>query len=180
MGGYCYINNAAVAAQHLLEQSGKRIAVLDLDYHAGNGTQDIFYSSPDVLVISLHCDPADEYPYHIGFEEETGEGAGLGFHWNLPLPPGTDDTTYLQAVESAVNRIREYQPSYLVVSFGVDISIHDPLGNFQITDDALLAAARMIAKLHRPTLVVQEGGYASSALGTSVVSFINGFYEDQA
>src|SRR5512138_3185629 len=122
--GYCFINNASVAA-HWLSAKGK-VAVLDIDYHCGNGTQDIFYERADVLTISLHADPNFEYPYYAGYINETGTGAGLGFHHNFPLEKGTTDAQYLSALDEALNLISKFAPNYLLVSAGMDLYTDDP------------------------------------------------------
>lgn len=172
-GGYCFINNAAVAA-HWLSSQG-RVAVLDIDYHAGNGTQDIFYERADVLTLSLHADPDFEYPHFIGFADERGRGRGLGFHHNFPLPKGTDDTAYLTALEEALARIREYSPSYLVVSAGMDIYAEDPLGAIKVSTAGIGEIGRRIASLGLPAVIVMEGGYANEALGRNITAFLSNF-----
>ncbi len=172
-GGYCFLNNAAVAA-HWLSSQG-RVAVLDIDYHAGNGTQDIFYERADVLTLSLHADPDFEYPHFIGFADERGQGRGLGFHHNFPLPKGTDDTAYLRALEEALARIREYSPSYLVVSAGMDIYAEDPLGTIKISTAGIGEIGRRIASLGLPAVIVMEGGYANEALGRNITAFLSNF-----
>jgi acetoin utilization deacetylase AcuC-like enzyme len=172
-GGYCYINNAAVAA-HWLTQFG-RVAILDIDYHAGNGTQDIFYNRADVLTISIHADPSYEYPYYSGYPDETGAGEGLGCHHNFPLPFGADDQAYLAALEQALNRISGYTPSFLVISAGMDIYGEDPLGKIRVSTQGIAQIGQEIASLNLPTLVVMEGGYNNAALGTNVRAFLENF-----
>ncbi|HEX2696607.1 MAG TPA: histone deacetylase family protein [Anaerolineales bacterium] len=169
--GYCFINNAAVAANWL--SSKGKVAVLDIDYHAGNGTQDIFYNRADVLTISIHCDPDYEYPHFIGFSDETGAGRGLGFHHNFPLPAGTDDAAYLAALDKALEVITAYDPTYLVVSAGMDVYKDDPLGTFKVTRDGIQEIGKRIAGLRLPTLVVMEGGYANEELGENVKTFLS-------
>lgn len=169
-GGYCYINNAAVAA-HWLSARG-RVAVLDIDYHAGNGTQDIFYTRADVLTLSIHADPDFEYPYYSGYANEIGAGPGLDFHQNYPLPAGTDDAAYLSALDDALGRIRAFGATYLVVSAGMDLYGGDPLGTFRITRAGIGAIGRRIGALGLPTLVVMEGGYNNAALGENVVTLL--------
>lgn len=172
-GGYCYINNAAVAA-HWLTRFG-RVAVLDVDYHAGNGTQDIFYERADVLTLSIHADPDDEYPYFSGYPEETGAGAGLGYHHNFVLPAGAEDRLYLETLERALERLVAYQPAFLVVSAGMDIYSEDPLGKIRVSTAGIAAIGRRIAALRLPTLIVMEGGYATDALGRNVMAFLEAF-----
>ncbi len=168
-GGYCYINNAAVAANWL--SSRGKVAILDVDYHAGNGTQDIFYTRPDVLTISLHGDPDFDYPYYTGYVHETGSGRGRGFHRNFPLPAGADDAFYLTLLDRVLKMIRVFGPQFLVVSVGMDIYEHDPLGHFKITREGIGRISQRIAELHMPTLAVMEGGYNTEALGDNVVTF---------
>ncbi len=172
-GGYCYINNAAVAA-HWLTQLGK-VALLDIDYHAGNGTQDIFYNRSDVLTISIHADPNDEYPYYCGYPDEIGTGEGLGQHRNFPLASGTDDQTYLAVLEQALNITNDYAPFFLVVSAGMDIYGEDPLGKIRVTTQGIAKIGQEIARLNLPTLIVMEGGYNHAALGTNIVAFLDAF-----
>ncbi|MFN8412378.1 MAG: histone deacetylase family protein [Anaerolineales bacterium] len=172
-GGYCFINNAAVAA-NWLSTKGK-VALLDIDYHAGNGTQDIFYERNDVLTISIHGDPDFEYPYYIGFADETGTGKGLGFHKNFPLPKGTNDSNYLQALDQALEMIREFAPIYLVLSAGMDLFDGDPLGTFCVSQNGIGEIGKRIAGLNLPTTIIMEGGYANEALGTNIVTLLENF-----
>jgi acetoin utilization deacetylase AcuC-like enzyme/GNAT superfamily N-acetyltransferase len=157
-GGFCYLNNAAVAA-HFLAGTGK-VALLDIDYHHGNGAQDIFYARDDVLTLSIHGHPRHAYPNFSGYADERGEGPGLGFNRNWPLEPPVDDARYLKVLDEALGAIRRFRPQYLVVSLGFDIMRGDPTGSFDITADGLQEIAARIAHLGLPTLVVQEGGYA--------------------
>ncbi len=172
-GGYCFINNAAVAA-HWLSAKGK-VALLDVDYHCGNGTQDIFYERSDVLTISIHADPNIEYPYYAGYADETGSGAGLGFHRNFPLAKGTGNTCYLSAMESALDRIRGFAPKYLVVSAGMDIYADDPLGTIGVTTEGIAEIGKRISTLDLPTVIVMEGGYNNEMLGRNLVGFLGEF-----
>ncbi len=172
-GGYCYINNAAVAA-NWLSAHGK-VALLDIDYHAGNGTQDIFYERADVLSISIHADPDFEYPYFAGYADETGAGAGAGFHRNFPLPLGADDSVYQKALDQALELIQNFAPKFLVISAGMDIYGEDPLGKIRVTASGIEQIGAKIAALGLPTLVVMEGGYNNDALGTNVVNFLGAF-----
>lgn len=176
-GGYCYFNNAASAA-HQLSLRGKT-AVLDIDYHAGNGTQDIFYERADVLTISIHADPAEEYPYYSGYAEERGAGAGLGFHRNFPLPAGIADAAYLSTLEQALKLIREFEPAYLVVSAGMDIYSEDPLGKIKVTREGIVEIGRQIENLNLPTVITLEGGYNNDALGGNVAAFLSAFVRSQ-
>ena len=172
-GGYCFINNAAAAA-HWLSSKGN-VAVLDVDYHCGNGTQDIFYSRDDVKTVSIHADPDFEYPHYIGFAKERGRGRGFGFHHNFPLPAGTDDEAYLETLDRALELIREYKPRYLVVSAGMDIYADDPLGVIKVTTNGINEIGRRIASLNLPTVIVMEGGYNNDALGKNILAFLGEF-----
>jgi acetoin utilization deacetylase AcuC-like enzyme len=172
-GGYCFFNNAAIAAEWLCRFG--RVAILDVDYHAGNGTQDIFYSRSDVLTVSIHADPAFEYPRYAGFANETGVGAGTGFHRNFPLPAGTDQPRYLKALAEALELINRFKPKYLVVSAGMDIYKDEPLGSFQLTQDDIYQIGQRIAASGLPTLIVMEGGYHISSLGDNFVAFLEPF-----
>jgi len=169
-GGYCFINNAAVAANWL--SSKGRVAVLDVDYHCGNGTQDIFYARDDVLTISIHADPDYEYPSYFGYADETGAGKGIGYHQNFPLPAGTDDAAYLETLDQALQRIREFNPDYLVLSAGMDIYADDPLGTIKVTTEGIRNIAQKIASLNLPTAIIMEGGYNNDALGRNILAFL--------
>jgi acetoin utilization deacetylase AcuC-like enzyme len=174
LGGYCYLNNAAIAAEAALG-AGRRVAILDIDYHHGNGTQDIFYTRGDVPFVSIHADPRTDYPYFWGHADETGEGQGEGATLNLPLPRGTNIADYLPALDRALERIAAHAPDLLVVSFGADTYEADPISFFRIgTADYAVLGAR-IASLNTPTLIVMEGGYAVDALGANVASFLSLF-----
>lgn len=169
-GGYCFINNASVAANWL--SSKGKVALLDMDYHCGNGTQDIFYERDDVLTISIHADPNFEYPHYWGYADETGSGAGLGFHKNLPLEKGTDNVSYFAALEEALGLIRTFDPKHLVISAGMDIYADDPLGTIKVTTEGIGEIGKRIAALDLPTVVVMEGGYANEVLGRNIVAFL--------
>lgn len=176
-GGFCYLNNAAIAARYLQQGQPARVAILDVDYHHGNGTQEIFYSDPSILFVSLHADPDVEYPFFWGGAEERGEGAGAGFNLNLPLPQGTGDREYLAALERGLASVREYAPQYLVISLGLDIAQGDPasLAGFAVTTAGFHAIGEQIAALAVPTLIVQEGGYRLDTLGENAVAFLRAF-----
>jgi acetoin utilization deacetylase AcuC-like enzyme len=169
-GGYCFINNASVTANWL--SSNGTVALLDIDYHCGNGTQDIFYERNDVLTISIHADPNFEYPHYWGYAHETGSGAGLGFHKNFPMQKGVDDAGYLLTLDEALNLIREFQPNYLVVSAGMDIYTDDPLGTIKVTTEGIGKIGERIASMELPMVIVMEGGYANEVLGKNVVTFL--------
>ena len=175
MGGYCYVNNAAVAAQSLLEAGATRIAILDIDYHHGNGTQEIFYARDDVLVVNLHGDPVFEYPFFLGHASETGAGAGQGFNLNLPLPAGTTFDAWLAALEVACTRVVRFAPDALVVSLGVDTFKDDPISQFRLDSEDYLRVGQRIAALGLKTLFVMEGGYAVDAIGVNAVNVLAGF-----
>jgi acetoin utilization deacetylase AcuC-like enzyme len=179
-GGYCFLNNAAIAAQYLRDQGAARVAILDVDFHHGNGTQDIFYERPDVLYVSLHGDPADAFPYFSGYADETGSGAGKGFTLNLPLPPGTGFSVWQQALRAALERIAAFRADALVVSLGVDTFAEDPISFFRLQSADFSSYGRMIGGCALPTLFVLEGGYAVRAIGINVVNVLTGFEAAQA
>ncbi len=174
-GGYCYLNNAAIAAQSLLDAGAARVAILDVDYHHGNGTQEIFWSRPDVLFISIHGDPNFEYPFLSGYADEIGAGAGEGSTLNLPLPAGTNWDGWGAALELACRRIELYGPDILIVSLGVDTFKQDPISQFKLDHPDYLRMGERIAKLSRPTLFVMEGGYAVAEIGINAVNVLQGF-----
>ena len=173
--GYCYINNAALAANVILQN--RSVAILDIDYHAGNGTQQIFYENPQVPVCSIHADPANEYPYFAGFANETGSGAGLGFHKNLPLPSGTDPEAYINTLSEALEWLASKPTDTLVLSAGFDTYKDDPLGCFKLTTDTYHTIGSLISKLGKPVLVVLEGGYKISMLPTNLLALLHGLSE---
>ena len=179
IGGYCFYNNAAIAAEAVLARGAERVAILDVDFHHGNGTQQIFYTRSDVLFASIHADPAHHYPHFMGYADERGADDGLGFNLNLPLPPGTGDEPWLQALDTALEAIRSFAPSYLVVSAGFDTFEGDPVaehgGAFTLTVAAYPETGRRIAALGIPTLFVQEGGYGIAALGQNAAGLLGGF-----
>lgn len=178
-GGFCYLNNAATAVRHLQAgaPAGTRVAVLDVDYHHGNGTQSIFYADPSVLYCSLHADPDWEYPYYWGAADERGAGPGEGFNRNWPLPPATDDARYLAALDEAVAAIRAFAPRYLVVSAGFDLVAGDPvaIAGFAVSTAGVGAIGQKIAQLDLPTVIVQEGGYLLERLGANALAFLRPF-----
>lgn len=173
-GGYCFFNNAAVAAQAWTE-AGARVAILDVDYHHGNGTQDLFYRRDDVLVISIHADPAEEYPFYWGHADERGEGPGRGYNHNLPLPWGTGWTGYREALDQALSLVAAFKPDGLVVSLGLDTYAQDPIARFALTSDDYPLLGRAIATLNLPTLFVLEGGYHLATLGHHTVAVLRSF-----
>ena len=174
-GGYCFLNNAAIAAQFLRDHGAARVAVLDVDFHHGNGTQDIFYERADVLFVSIHGDPAEAFPYFSGYADETGTGAGAGFNVNLPLPRATAFPTWRAALESGLIRIRDFGADAVVVSLGVDTFAGDPISFFRLESRDFETYGRLIAGCQRPTLFVLEGGYAVAEVGINVVNVLTGF-----
>lgn len=176
-GGYCFLNNAAIAAQRFLDQGAERVAVLDIDFHHGNGTQDIFYARDDVLCCSLHGQPEDAYPYFLGYKDETGSGAGEGYNVNYPMPAGTPYAVWGKALDQACKRIKRYGPDALVVSLGVDTFKEDPISFFKLDSEDYLACGARIAKLKLPTLFCFEGGYAIEAVGVNTVNVLQGFLD---
>jgi acetoin utilization deacetylase AcuC-like enzyme len=173
-GGFCFINNSAVAAQVLRGKSA-RVAILDIDLHHGNGTQGIFYARPDVLTVSLHADPVRFYPFFWGHADERGEGAGLGCNLNLPLARKSGDAAFLVALEVAFRRIRAFSADALVVALGLDAFEGDPFGGLSVTTPGFSRIGEAIAGLRLPTTIVQEGGYLCDALGDNLTAFLTGF-----
>jgi acetoin utilization deacetylase AcuC-like enzyme len=174
LGGYSYLSNAAIAAEHAVA-AGRRVAILDVDYHHGNGTQDIFCARGDVAFASIHADPGTDYPFFWGHADETGIGEGEGATLNLPLPRGTDWTGYAPALAQALDWIERHEPDLLVASFGADTYKGDPISHFKLKTSDYAPMARRIASLGLPTVVVMEGGYAIEALGANVAEFLSGF-----
>jgi acetoin utilization deacetylase AcuC-like enzyme len=177
-GGYCFLNNAALAAQRLRDGGPERVALLDVDYHHGNGTQTIFYDRPDVLTVSIHADPRLEFPFFIGLADETGAGAGEGRNRNLPLPWGTTwSGGYADALDTALATVHDFGPEALVVSLGVDTYEHDPISRFKLVADDYAPLGAAIRRLGRPTLFVMEGGYHLDSIGPNVASVLRGFLD---
>lgn len=172
-GGYGLLNYSAAAIAYLAERVG-RVAVLDVDYHHGNGTQQIFYQRADVLYVSLHADPDRAYPYFIGWADERGSGAGEGFNVNLPLPAGCTNDDYLAALAAALQRVAEHDAAVLVVSLGLDTYGQDPIGDFALSTDVYHDVGRRVAGLGLPTLVLQEGGYFIPKLGVNARTWLRG------
>jgi acetoin utilization deacetylase AcuC-like enzyme len=175
LGGYSYLSNAAIAAEHALAAGRRRVAILDVDYHHGNGTQDIFYRRADVAFVSIHADPATDYPYFWGHADEIGAGDGGGATLNLPLPRGTGWSTYAPALDEALDWIARHEPELLIVSYGADTHAADSISFFELQTDDYPKMARRIAGLALPTVIVMEGGYAVEALGANVAAFLGGF-----
>lgn len=171
-GGFCYFNNAAVAANYMSKYG--RVAMLDVDYHHGNGQQDIFYTSSKILTVSIHGHPNFAYPYFSGFAEEKGEGEGVGFNINYPMPETLESSKYRETLNHALEKIKKFRPDFLVVCLGLDTGKGDPTGTWQLKPDDFKKNGEMIKSLKLPTLVVQEGGYRQSSLGSNVKNFFVG------
>jgi acetoin utilization deacetylase AcuC-like enzyme len=174
-GGYCFLNNAALAAQALLDEGARRVAVLDVDYHHGNGTQSLFYERADVLTVSIHGDPRTEYPFYLGHADERGAGDAEGCNLNLPLPVGTDFVRWHAALMTAMQRIVEFGPDALVVALGVDTFKGDPISGFRLESEHYTRVGRDIASMRLPVAFTLEGGYAVEAMGVNVVNVLEGF-----
>jgi acetoin utilization deacetylase AcuC-like enzyme len=177
-GGFCFLNNSAIAATRLLarsQQSGARVAILDIDVHHGNGTQGIFYERDDVLTVSIHADPSNYFPFYTGYSDETGSGAGKGFNLNIPLEHGLGDEAFVAAIRDGLSRIKEYAPAALVLALGLDASEHDPIGALKVTTNGFSLAAETIADIGLPTAIIQEGGYLCDALPKNLAAFLEAF-----
>ena len=173
-GGFCFLNNSAIAAERL-RTKGFRPAILDVDVHHGNGTQGIFYHRDDVLTVSIHADPERFYPFFWGHAHERGSGAGLGYNLNLPLARGTDDAGYLAALDIALNRIASFGADVVVVALGLDAFVGDPFRGLAVTTAGFGRIGAAIAGLGLPSLFVQEGGYLCDELGDNLASVLDGF-----
>jgi acetoin utilization deacetylase AcuC-like enzyme len=177
-GGFCFLNNSAIAATRLLagaQQAGARVAILDIDVHHGNGTQGIFYERDDVLTVSIHADPSNYFPFYTGYSDETGAGAGEGYNLNIPLAHGLGDDAFVAAIEHGLGRIKEFAPTALVLALGLDASEHDPIGALKVTTEGFSRAATLIADADLPTAIVQEGGYLCDALPRNLAAFLAAF-----
>lgn len=175
MGGYSYLNNAAIAAETALAGGASRVAILDVDYHHGNGTQDIFYDRGDVLFVSLHATPSTDYPFYWGHADETGEGAGVGANLNIPLPRGTEWESYRAAMAIGLEAVRNFAPDVMIVSYGADTFEEDPISYFKIKTSEYEVMSTDIAALCLPTVICMEGGYAVEHLGANLAAFLAGF-----
>lgn len=173
-GGFCYINNAAIAAQRLSHQ-GRRVAIIDTDVHHGQGIQEIFYTRDDVLYVSIHADPTNFYPVVAGFEDERGAGRGYGMNINLPMPHGSSEAVFFEKLATAVKAIEAFQPDYLVHSLGFDIYELDPQTKVSVTTEGFRRLGRTISNLKKPTVIVQEGGYHYDTLAENLKAFMDGF-----
>lgn len=174
-GGYCFLNNAAICAQAARDNGAKKVCILDVDFHHGNGTQDIFYQRDDVLTISLHGDPESNFPYYLGYAEETGEDQGLGFNLNLPLADGTDMPQWSNAFTTAAAKIAAFQPDILIVALGVDTFEDDPISSFSLSTQDYLSMGQLIADLKLPSIFLMEGGYDVGPIGQNVFNVLDGF-----
>ncbi len=172
--GFCYLNNAAIAAERLRKHFG-RVAILDVDAHHGDGTQEIFYRRDDVLTVSVHVDPEHYYPFFIGYEDETGHGKGQGYNLNIPIPPRAPDAAFHAAIDAGLERIAEFGADALIVSLGYDSHIEDPIGLLSVTTQGFRGVGSRVSAAGLPTLVVQEGGYQVSVIGDCLVEFLDGF-----
>lgn len=173
-GGFCYFNSSAVAANYLSRYG--RVAILDVDFHHGNGTQDIFYHRADVLTVSIHGDPHFAYPHFAGFADETGEGEGKGYNINLPLPEKTSIDRYHRTLAKALKKIADYKPAFLVIALGLDTAKADPTGSWTLAAKDFYQNGQLIGGLKLPTLVVQEGGYRTRTLGSNARHFFEGLW----
>ncbi len=174
-GGYCYLNNAAIAAQRLLDSGRTRVAIVDVDYHHGNGTQDIFYGRNDVLYCSVHADPTHDFPYYLGHADEVGDGEGAGFNHNEPLPLGTGFADWSAALGRCLDQVAERGCEALVVSLGVDTYEADPISHFRLAGADFATMGRLLGAVELPTVFVMEGGYAVDDLGRNVANVLDGF-----
>ncbi|MDX1400428.1 MAG: histone deacetylase family protein [Kiloniellales bacterium] len=174
-GGYCFLNNAAIVAQAFHDQGASRVAILDVDFHHGNGTQDIFYQRDDTLFLSLHGSPEQAFPYFLGYKDEIGRGPGEGMTANYPMVPGTAYDVWGEALGAACRRIEDFGPDALVVSLGVDTFKDDPISFFKLDSDDFKSYGRKLADLARPTVFVMEGGYAVEEIGVNAVNVLMGF-----
>jgi acetoin utilization deacetylase AcuC-like enzyme len=173
-GGFCYLNNSAIAA-HQLRSQYSRVAIIDVDVHHGNGTQRIFYERDDVLTVSIHADPIRFYPFFWGYANETGSGAGEGYNLNMPLTRGTGDDDYLRSLDVALRAVGDYSPDAIVIAMGLDAHEDDPYQGMKITTAGFSRIGARLAALALPSVIVQEGGYLSDALGPNLASFLDGF-----
>lgn len=174
-GGYCFLNNAAIAAERFLQNGAKRVSILDVDFHHGNGTQEIFYQRSDVQFLSLHGDPNVFFPHFLGYQDEKGAGAGEGFNHNYPLPNGTAYEPWREALVAAIKEIERYKPDALVISLGVDTFEQDPISGFKLKSEDFTKYGKLIARLNLPSVFIMEGGYAIDAIGVNTVNVLEGF-----
>tara|TARA_B100000579_G_scaffold404574_1_gene389501 strand:- start:856 stop:1881 length:1026 start_codon:yes stop_codon:yes gene_type:complete len=176
-GGYCFFNNIAIAAEKLIEKGAKKIFILDIDFHHGNGTQEIFYNRSDVFFASLHGDPMEAFPHFLGHVDETGVENGKGFNFNYPMPPNTTYVQWKKSLNKAISEIKYFNPEFLLISLGVDTFENDPISFFKLKSDDYFDVGRIISSLNLPTLFVMEGGYAINEIGINTVNILKGFEE---
>ena len=174
-GGYCFLNNAAVSAQYMRDNGKKRVAIVDVDFHHGNGTQDIFYAREDVFFASLHGDPMDAFPHFLGHADEIGTGRGIGFNHNFPMPPGTSFEAWRTALANALDKVAAFNADAIIISLGVDTFESDPISFFKLKSPDFITYGGDIAALNLPTLFVMEGGYDISEIGLNTVNVLTGF-----
>jgi acetoin utilization deacetylase AcuC-like enzyme len=174
-GGYCFLNNAAIAAQYARDNGAKRVAILDVDFHHGNGTQHIFYDRDDVMFLSIHGDPMESFPYYLGHADETGNAIGEGYNVNYPLPPKAGYDQWSAALDDALLKVKNYAPDILIISLGVDTFENDPISFFKLTCDDFTDYGKRIAKANIPTAFIMEGGYAVEEIGINTVNVLQGF-----
>jgi acetoin utilization deacetylase AcuC-like enzyme len=177
-GGFCYLNNTAIAAR-VAQSAGARVAVLDVDVHHGNGTQTLFYGEPDILTVSVHGDPANLYPFYASYADECGTGASEGSNVNIPIPLMSDDSAYVEAERVGIAAVETFSPDILIVALGLDASASDPFACMRVSRDGFARMGEQSAKLRLPTLIVQEGGYVSSELGPNLQAYLEGFMASQ-
>jgi acetoin utilization deacetylase AcuC-like enzyme len=173
-GGYCFFNNAAIATEAIARATGEPVAILDVDFHHGNGTQQVFWRRGDVLYVSIHADPDRQFPFFLGRAFETGEGPGAGTTVNLPLPAGTGDEAYLAVLDRALEAVASFGGTTVVVSLGLDTYRDDPIGDFALTTTVYHEVGRRVAGLGRRLLILQEGGYHLPSLGENVRAWLRG------
>jgi len=178
-GGFCFVNNSAVAAAHIQQRLGCRVGIIDVDVHHGNGTQSIFYQRDDIVTVSIHADPSTFMPYYAGYEDEIGEGEGAGFNLNLPLKHRSGDAIYLKSIEHAIEFCASRGVEALVVALGLDASEHDPNGALSVTTQGFRAAGQRLGATKWPAAIIQEGGYLSDILGENLIAFLVGFEESR-
>ncbi|MBT5186171.1 MAG: histone deacetylase family protein [Kordiimonadaceae bacterium] len=174
--GYCFLNNAAIAANYLTNDNSK-VALLDVDVHHGNGSQDIFYSRDDVFFASIHADPNTTYPFFWGYPEQNGKGKGEGYTANVPLPIGTNDEQFILGLNSLLQKIDDFKPDRLVISLGLDTFGGDPYKLFNLTTGCYRRMSKEIAKLGIATVIIQEGGYLCDQLGDNLTEFLTGIID---
>ncbi len=176
-GGYCFFNNIAIAAERLIDDGAKKIAILDIDFHHGNGTQEIFYNRSDVFFISLHGDPKEAFPHFLGHADEKGIAEGQGYNLNYPMPPNTSYNVWKKNLNAAISNVKKFSPNFLLISLGVDTFEKDPISFFKLKSNDYFDVGKVISRLNIPTLFVMEGGYAINEIGMNTVNILKGFEE---